>query len=138
MFLRNHKEKYPIHPFLAKVTRGGWWAESFANVFLLVLLLLKLTPVLSKKESTSADKIIGTPNTVHSIHTRPVRHNIIEHRCLTTHPRRCIIKHNANTETTRCGRHKPHQCIIKNVPKHKPTGTFVANSTGVPINNAHR
>ena len=137
MFLRNHKEKYPIHPFLAEVTRGGWRVEGFADVFLSVLLSLKLASVLSKKESTGADKIIGTPDTVQSVHTHPVHHNIIKHRCLTTRLRRCIIKHNANTETTRCGRQKPHQCIIKNAPKHKPTGAFVGISIDVTINNVH-
>ena len=138
MFLRNHKEKYPIHLFLAEVTRGGWWAEGFANVFLLVLLLLKLALVLSKKENNGADKIIGTPYTMHSVHTCPLHHNIIEHWCLTTCSHRCIIKHKANIKTTRCGRYKPHRCIIKNMPKHKPTGAFVANSIGVSMNNAHR
>lgn len=123
--------------FLVEVTRGGWWTKGFADVFLSVRLSLKLTPVLSKKECTGAGKIIGTLDTVHSIHTCLVCHNIIEHGCLTTRPRWCIIKHNANTKTTWCGRQKPHRCIIKNAPKHKPTSVFVENSTGAPINNAH-
>ena len=79
MFVRNPTEKYPIHLFVVEVTRGGWQAEGFADVFLSVRLSLQVALVLWNRESTGADQNIGTPDTMHSVHTHPVRHNIIEH-----------------------------------------------------------
>ena len=73
MFLRNPIEKYHIHLFLAEVTRGGWQAKGFADVFLSVRLSLHIAPVLWNQESTGLDKNIGTLDTVHSVHTRSVR-----------------------------------------------------------------
>ena len=43
--MRNHKEKYPIHAFLVEVTRGGWRAEGFADVFCSVRLSLNIASV---------------------------------------------------------------------------------------------
>ena len=76
MFLRNPIEKYPIHPFLAEVTRGGWRAEGFVDVFRSVCLSLNVASVLWNCESIGARKNIGMPDTMHSIHTLSV-HRII-------------------------------------------------------------